>query len=246
MRLGTSTLARTVLALTGVFILGLAADAAWAAPREPGRTLVLDLPAGNVIVKLAPQDADFLLQPITGDRVPFYSPENSARIARALDEAGQFERLADVLLGTAFMRPKGGRAESGPQGQVPLDPVESTCDLVLDVRGQRVHVTMEDGPTGHLLHPRTGERYVRFSANTGSRIIEALSAAGVDRDSIARTLVGLKTKPPGSHAGPSVESHIPPQLDEGPPCGQCAVYKKLCDEICCESGGGCEWCTACS
>ncbi len=245
MRLKTKGTVRTVFALSGALILWVAADSARAAPRDPVRTLVLDLPARHVIVGLVPQDTEFLLQPITGDRVPYYSPENAERIARALDEAGQLERLADVLLGTAFERPDGGRGESGPQGQGPLEPMESTCDLVLDVQGLKVHVTMEDGPAGHLLHPRTGERFVRFSASSGSRIAEALFAAGVDRDTIARTLVGLRSRPPGRDAGPSVESRNPPLPDEGPPCGQCTNHRTLCGDVCCGAGAGCAWCSVC-
>jgi hypothetical protein len=206
---------------------------------------VLDLPTGNVIVALGPQEIDFLLQPTTGDKVPYFSPENAERIARALDDAGQLEMLPRVLLGAAMRRANGSRPASGPQGQHPPELVESSCDLVLDVRDVRVHVTMEEGPAGHLLHPVSGERFVRFSVETGSRIFDALSAAGVERDVIAKTLVGLRRRAPGRGSLPSTESPDHPQPDPGPPCGECADYKRLCGEICCGAGAGCTWCTYC-
>jgi len=211
-----------------------------------GRSLVLDLPGGHVVVDLLPQDTEFLLQPVSGDKVPYYTEANAGRIAAELERAGQMDRLPDVLLGTAMQRAGSNGALSGPQGRGEATSPHGSCDLVLHARGSTVHVTMEDGPAGYLLHPVTGERLVRFSVESGRRVAGALSAAGFDSAFIARTLVSLtSSRPEPGHPRPVERTKPLPEPIPEPPCGQCANGATLCQEVCCGAGAGCTQCTVC-
>ena len=227
-----------------VTVMCLAAAGAVATPGGGARTLVLDLPERQVIVELAAQDTEFLLQPVTGDKTPFYTIENAKRIADALDDAGAIDLLPIVLQGMAFQRLDGKASDVRPQVVPHADEAPAGCDLVLDVEGKKVVVPLHDH-LGYALHPVTGERFIRFSVESGRRVGEALADAGFGRDAIVRVLVGLRRgEPPAEDqdrvAVESTErSHVP--------CDTCRDFASYCPTLgdCCLNGDGCTQCTVC-
>jgi hypothetical protein len=89
-----------------------------------------------------------------------------------------------------------------------------------------------------------GDRFVRFSVESGRRVAEALGDAGFGRDVIAGVLVGLRRGEAPAQSelgsgGASTESLVP--------CDTCRDLRDLCETTgdCCNKGSGCTQCTVC-